>query len=102
MNMKERMFELIYQSIDELNEQYEQEQKLEKSLDTILMGKGSKLDSLGLVNLVVSVETAIEDEFDITITLADDRAMSQKHSPFRTVGSLSEYIEMLLKEKLND
>ena len=60
------------------------------------------LDSLGLVNLIVSVEQNIEDEFHVVITIADDRALSQKHSPFRTVESLAEYIEILLKEKLND
>ena len=71
-------------------------------METRLFGGNSKLDSLGLVNLIVAVEQNIEDEFDITITLADERSMSQKHSPFRTVGSLVDYIEMLLKEKLND
>ena len=52
--------------------------------------------------MVVAVEQNIEDEFDVTITLADERAMSQQTSPFRTVGTLTDYIEMLLGEKLND
>ena len=60
------------------------------------------MDSLGLVNLIVSVEQNIEDDFDVSITIADERAMSQKHSPFRTVGTLADYIEILLKEKEND
>ena len=66
------------------------------------MGQGSKLDSLGLINLIVAVEQNVEDKFDITITLADERAMSQEISPFRTVGSLADYIEMILVENKND
>ena len=72
------------------------------NFDTTIYGNDSRLDSLGLINLIVAVEQNIEDEFDVTITLADDRAMSQKRSPFKTVGTLTNYIEMLLKEELND
>jgi acyl carrier protein len=72
------------------------------NFDTTIYGNDSRLDSLGLINLIVAVEQNIEDEFDVNITIADERAMSQKHSPFRTIGSLAEYIEMLLKEELND
>ena len=93
---------IVFSAINELNQQRSKEDRLEKSLETRLFGGNSKLDSLGLVNLIVAVEQNIEDEFDITITLADDRAMSQKHNPFRTVGSLADYIEKLLGEKLND
>jgi len=100
--MHEKILNSIYVSLDECNKQLHDEEQLEKSSDTKLFGRGSKLDSLGLVNLIVAVEQNIEDEFDVIITLADERAMSQKYSPFRTLGSLVDYIEMLLEEKLND
>jgi len=48
--------------------------------------------------LIVAIEQNIEDEFDVSITIADVRAMSQKHSPFRTIGTVADYINMLLKE----
>ena len=57
---------------------------------------------MDLINLVVAVEQNIEDEFDVSITLADERAMSQETSPFKTVGTLTDYIEMILEEKLDD
>lgn len=60
--------------------------------DTVLLGAGGILDSVGLVSLVVDVEEAVNDEFGTDLTLADIRAMSQKNSPFRTVGSLTKYI----------
>ena len=52
--------------------------------------------------MVVAVEQNIEDEFDVTIRLADERAMSLETSPFKTVGTLTDYIEMILEEKLDD
>ena len=100
--MREKILQSIYNSIDSLNAQLPKEGHIEKSNNTALFGSGSKLDSLDLINLVVAVEQNIEDEFDVTITLADERAMSQETSPFRTVGTLTDYIEMLLGEKLND
>ena len=55
--------------------------------------------SFWLVSFIVVVEQNIDDEFSVSLTLADERAMSQKNSPFRTLGSLIDYIEILLKEK---
>ena len=100
--MKKQLLETIYKSLDEINENLNDAQKLIKDKNTVLFGKDGQLDSLGLVNLLVIIEQNIEDEFDVSITIADEKAMSQKYSPFRTLGSLVDYIEMLLEEKLND
>ena len=100
--MKEKILQLIYEVIDIINTQLPIEDNIEKHDTTVLFGSGSKLDSIGLINLIVAVEQNIEDEFDVTITLADERAMSQETSPFRNVGTLTDYIEILLGEKLND
>ena len=97
-----KVLELIYDSIDEYNKEVSVELQLKKTTDSALFGEGSVLDSLGLINLIVAVEQNIEDKFDVIITLADERAMSQETSPFRTGGTLTDYIEMLLGEKLND
>lgn len=100
--MNDRIKLVIMNSIEEINRQLENEHQLEKYTNTVLFGEDGKLDSLGLINLVVAVEQNIEDEFDVTITLADERAMSQETSPFKTVGTLTDYIEMILEEKLDD
>ena len=67
--------------------------------NTVLLGAEGILDSMGLVSLIVAVEQDVEDEFGKEITIADAKAMSQKNSPFRTVGSLVDYIEILLNEE---
>ncbi len=66
---------------------------------TLLFGKGALLDSLALVTLVVDLEQRLEEQFGLTLTLADDRAMSQRHSPFRSVGALVDYLEQLISEE---
>ena len=102
MTNHQRIMQAIFKAVDEINQVLSEEQQLEKAVDTVIFGKRGKLDSLGLINLIVAVEQNIEDEFEAPITLADERAMSQKHSPFRTVGTLANYIALLLEEKTNE
>jgi acyl carrier protein len=67
--------------------------------DTALFGERGLFDSLGLVSLVLAVEEAIQDGHAVTISLADERAMSQTRSPFRTVQSLAEYAGQLVEQQ---
>jgi acyl carrier protein len=59
---------------------------------------GGALDSVGLVSLIVELEQQIADRDEASLTIADDRAMSQKRSPFRTIGSLADYVQGLMME----
>lgn len=67
--------------------------------NTLLFGKGALLDSLALVTMVVDLEQRLEETFSITLTLADDRAMSQRNSPFRSIGALVDYLMQLIDEE---
>lgn len=95
--IKTQIIEAVYSVIDDYNKQNPQQNPVTKTLETALYGSDSEIDSLGLINLVVAVETKIEDLFGQTITLADDRALSQEISPFSTVSTLVDYTELLLK-----
>jgi acyl carrier protein len=66
--------------------------------DTVLVGKDAVLDSLGVVSLIVEVEQRVEGEHGVSITLANDRAMSQRNSPFRTVGVLTDHVLTMVAE----
>ena len=96
MGNRKTIENLIITSVKEINEQLPQEQQLGQSTKTVLFGKDGKLESLGLVTLLVTIEQNIEDEFDVSEAIADEKAMSQKYSPFRTIGTLTNYINMLL------
>ena len=87
---QENVLAAVLEAVTELNEQLDAE--------THLRGRSSKLDSFGLVNLIILVEEKLNDKFDRTITLADERAISQEHSPFYSVKSLADYAYTLLSE----
>ena len=90
--------EVIEEVIRAYNEETDKPVDLSKGADTVLFGAGGAMDSLALVTTVVDIEQAVEDEYGKSITLASPKAMSQKHSPFRTVGSLTAYVKELLAE----
>jgi len=60
--------------------------------DTVIVGQGAVLDSVGVVSLIVDIEQRLEMDHAVTVTLASDKAMSQRSSPFRTVGVLADHI----------
>lgn len=96
--MKEFAIRIIYSCIDELNEDLEPDEKINKSADSVLFGSGSMLDSMSLVNLITAIEELIEDEKGVYLTLADENAMSMTNSPFKTVDTLADYIVTLLSK----
>ncbi len=100
MNENQKVIEAVFRAIDELNQTLPADQKVSKSQDTELSGPTGMLDSLGLVNLVVETEQQIEDTFGVLVNLANERAMSAESSPFKTVGSLVQYIASLLEDEV--
>ena len=96
MKNNKKIESIIINSIKELNEELPEDKQIELTSDVVLFGIGGKLDSLGLVNLLVIIEQNIEDNYGVSITIADEKAMSQKHSPFKTVSTLNKFIELLL------
>lgn len=88
--------EIIYDAIDQVNAQDENSAKITKSPDTPLLGSGSTVDSLALVNLVVAIEQLVSDHANKSITLVDESVFSSPDNPLSTVGSLARYLEKLI------
>jgi acyl carrier protein len=95
---KEKILNSIYQAVDEVNEQLSEDQQLEKSPDTVLLGESGQLESIDLVNILVATEENVESTFGVPISITDERAVSEKNSPFKTIGTLCDFISNLLKE----
>jgi len=95
-------FEYIENRIKETLENYCELNNISKAInkDTPLIGSNSILDSLGLVNIIIDIETSFLDE-GIEISLTSESAMSPKISPFRSVGSLCNFIAQQLDIKNN-
>ena len=92
----EKVAQLVLRVVKEIGEDQEKSVLIKAGEDTRLFGEN--LDSLGIVFLVTDLESAISEEFGIDLTLADERAMSQKTSPFRTVKLLTKYVSLLISE----
>ena len=96
--MENQIKEMLFKVVEEINENLDKDQQLKLSTETVLLGKEGNVDSILLVNLVVAIEQRIEDEFDIEVNLADERALFEKESPFRTIGTLIDYISQIIKK----
>ena len=88
--MRQEMIDLIIETASELGED---EIGIADGLseESVLFGKDGALDSMGLVTLIIAVEQAIEDRYEVSAGLADEKAMSQAKSPYRSVASLADY-----------
>lgn len=101
MRDKEQIVKVIFKAIDELNLEFPKKSQLAKSLKTTLFGNSEVFDSLGRISFITSIEQLIQKELGISITLLDEGSISQKNSPFGTVGSLADYISSLLERSSN-
>jgi len=101
MDTSENVLAAIYRAVDWINAELPPDRQLSKSPDTHLLGPQSVLDSLHLVSLLINIEREIEDTLGVTLTLANERALSMKESPFRTIQSLADYVAALISEVQN-
>ena len=62
---------------------------------TKLLGGGSVLNSMRLVELLLAVEEFAEDTLGVRFDWASDSAMSEARSSYRTIGSLCDHIAHL-------
>jgi acyl carrier protein len=84
---------LVFEAVTRTNEELETEMQIEARGDEVLIGPGAKLDSLAFVSLILEIEALVDAQLGITLELVNDRALSQEHSPFRTLGTLVAYVE---------
>lgn len=91
MVTEQQITEIIYSVIDQMN-QLRSENPIEKNLQSQLIGQNSRLDSVDLVTLLLGVEEQLEDELEISFVVANEKALSLKNSPFRSVETLTAYL----------
>ena len=94
---QEFILEMIYSIIDEHNDLNPDDLKLEKSLETSLFGSESNLDSLGLLNFLVEVESIIKKNIDQDICVINELLFLDENNPYDNVETLSEYIFKQIK-----
>lgn len=88
--------DIIKQTVDELNEQLDK--KIDFTSDTKLIGKQAEVSSIELITLVTIIEELINDKINKDIRIVSDRAFSREHSLFRSIGTLTAFVEELVNE----
>lgn len=89
--MSDKVTDLIIGAVRDIVAQEGIETGGELGADTRLFGDGGLLDSMALVSLVVAVEQLIDEQLGVAVALADEKALSQRNSPYRTIGALAAY-----------
>mgnify|MGYP001549966675 CR=1 FL=1 len=83
---------LIFSTIDEVNGQLPPEGKLAKSADTVIVGEEGVLDSLGVINFLVSLEEKVAAATGQPVALLRDDIMEEGNTVLHTVASINRYI----------
>ena len=83
---------LVTDSIAHINQQLPTEKQISSDLSTKIIGPGSDLDSLSLINLVIEIEEKIAASMGRRIPILDKGIMSEEHGSFNTVGELIDWI----------
>lgn len=93
MDHSKRVHGLIFEAIEAIRETLPHGAAIPSSPEApLLESAGGALDSLGVVNLMVEVETRIAAEFSQSVSLVPALAELPATSPFRTVATLAEYV----------
>lgn len=95
---KEKVTDIVYSSIDELNSELSEFGDLEKSPSTVLSGEGSSLDSLAIVSFHMILEVKFADAFGADITLDFDLLFDSSGEEPLTVGSLIDQLVTLVDQ----
>lgn len=85
----------IVDALGELNQQLPPDGRIDPSPHAVLLAPEGKLDSLGLVNLILLVEERMASRLSTEISLTDDRTLAQPQVVFRDVTSLAQHIQGL-------
>lgn len=96
--MNNQIFEIVINTINEFNEELDNKIDISNGRESELFGGNSAVDSLELVNLIVVIEENISEKFNKNITITSEKAMSRFTSPFKNVGTITDYIEEILNE----
>jgi acyl carrier protein len=89
--------EVIYRAVDQVNELQPDQVQIEKSGPTVLIGPDSTIDSMALVNLAVAVEDLIRSEFGVRLNvlecLIDESGNGDR---IRTIENFEQQLAILL------
>ena len=96
--MSPNSLDLVYRAIDTLNAESTNTEKIIKSPDTKIYHGDEGIDSLSFVNLVVALESEVQEETGEAISIVDEKLLEARNNPFESIGVLATYLDGLLKK----
>ena len=94
---KNSIIEIIFTSIKEVNENQPSNNKLKLKKDELLVSDKSKIDSLGLITLLVNIEDKINKTYNVRLNLLEENYISDEKTPFQTIDNLAEWLHNNVK-----
>ncbi|MGI9293248.1 MAG: hypothetical protein ACR2PS_04630 [Pseudomonadales bacterium] len=96
--MNQQVHDIIVHELTELNKELDYDFLQDVGPNTPLYGKDDSLDSLSLINFIMSVEKTVNGEFNVRVNLADPEAMTAEDSPYNNVGAFMAFVEAKLTD----
>jgi acyl carrier protein len=97
---KGQIKKVVYRAIDRVNELLLDEDALTKEETTILVGEGSKLDSMGFVNFVLALEEEFAQMVGLNLNVAEELNAAEVDSlQWFTVAELIDLLFVLVQKK---
>ena len=92
---KKTILRTIFEVVDEVNKMLPEERRLQKLSDTFLAGDRGNLDSLGLINFIVELESGLQKDFGLTVNLFESLEMPEE--PMKSIDRLAGFIHSRAK-----
>ena len=86
---------LVHRALDTVNGQLPATQRLPKTADTVIIGPAGRLDSLGIINFVVTLEELVSETVGAPVQLLNEADLANGDGPFQTVGTLTRFLEAM-------
>jgi len=94
------ILKLVYEAIDDVNEQLDEEQRIEKSDSAVLAGPSGRLSSLNIVGLLAGIENRIETNFGRSLNLLNEiDDLSRQDGALGSPSNLATHIYQSLNGK---
>jgi hypothetical protein len=89
---REEALRILYETIDVVNQQLPPARRLRKDPETVIVGASGSLDSLGIVNFIVTLEEKAGEVLGAPVQLLDEAMLVDQAGPLRSVATLTTYL----------
>jgi len=94
---RDEALRILYETIDVVNQQLPPARRLRKAPETVIVGASGSLDSLGIVNFIVTLEEKAGEVLGAPVQLLDEAMLVDQSGPLRSVDTLTRYLATMAR-----